>query len=162
MTNPSRIRVPRDTPHATFGYDTFVADPIPINVAGLLPNRESHMFSPLPSTLIYGQHDAILVDAPLTTDQAKALGHWIEASGKRLTRICATHGHSDHWFTANVLAERSGAQVIASAGTIQQMHNNVSVRDVFWDKLWPVSVPDLPGPAHRGHRAGQPLHPRRI
>jgi glyoxylase-like metal-dependent hydrolase (beta-lactamase superfamily II) len=144
MTNPSRIRVPRGTPHATFCYHTFLDDPIPINVAGLLPNGETHMFSPLASTLVYGQNDAILVDPPLTTDQAKALGDWIEASGKRLTHIFATHGHGDHWFTANVLTERFGAQVIAAAGTIQQMHNNVSVRDVFWDKLWPDQIPPAP------------------
>jgi phosphoribosyl 1,2-cyclic phosphodiesterase len=31
----------------------------------------------------------------------------------------ATHGHGDHWFTAGVLAERLGAQVVASAGTIK-------------------------------------------
>jgi glyoxylase-like metal-dependent hydrolase (beta-lactamase superfamily II) len=56
----------------------------------------------------------------------------------------ATHGHGDHWFTANVLAERFDAQVVASAGTIQQMHNTVSVRDVFWDKLWPGQIPAAP------------------
>ena len=29
------------------GYDTFVADPIPMNVAGPLPNGESLMYEPL-------------------------------------------------------------------------------------------------------------------
>jgi hypothetical protein len=32
------------------------------------------MFSPLASTLIYDNRDAVLVDPPLTIDQAKAVG----------------------------------------------------------------------------------------
>jgi glyoxylase-like metal-dependent hydrolase (beta-lactamase superfamily II) len=125
----------------TLGYDVFVSDPIPQNVTGLLPNGERHMFSPLASTLIYGGNDAVLVDAPLTNDQAKAVGAWVEASGKTLTRIFATHGHGDHWFTAGALAERFGAQVVASAGTIEQMHVSVSLREPLWDPLFPGQIP---------------------
>jgi glyoxylase-like metal-dependent hydrolase (beta-lactamase superfamily II) len=105
----------------TLGYDVFVSEPIPLNVAGLLPNGERHMFSPLATTLIYGESDAVLVDPPLTSDQATAVGGWVDASGKKVTHIFVTHGHGDHWFTAGVLAERFGAQVVASAGTIEQM-----------------------------------------
>jgi hypothetical protein len=43
-----------------------------------------------------------------------------------------------------VLAERFGAQVVASAGTIKQTHFHVSVRDSFWDKLWPGQIPPSP------------------
>ena len=59
MTKPIRVGVPDA---AALGYDTFVADPIPMNVAGPLPNGESHMFPPLATTLIYGRNDAVLVD----------------------------------------------------------------------------------------------------
>jgi glyoxylase-like metal-dependent hydrolase (beta-lactamase superfamily II) len=147
MTTPTRSRTQlwsAGTPEAALGYDTFVADPIPMNVAGLLPNGEGHMFSPLTTTLIYGQTDAVLVDPPLTIDQANAVGDWIGAHGKQLTHIFATHGHGDHWFSTNVLVERFGAEVVASQGTIQQMHNNVSIRDIFWDKLWPGQIPPSP------------------
>lgn len=51
----------------TLSYDVFVSDPIPQNVTGLLPNGERHLFSPLSTTLIYGQNDAVLADPPLTT-----------------------------------------------------------------------------------------------
>ena len=54
------------------GYDVFVSEPISQNVTVLLPNGEPHMFSPLATTLIYGKKDAVLVDPPLTTGQAKA------------------------------------------------------------------------------------------
>ena len=36
----------------TLSYDVFVSEPIPLNVTGLLPNGEPHMFSLLSSTLI--------------------------------------------------------------------------------------------------------------
>ena len=48
------------------------------------------MFSPLSATLSYGQNDAVLTEAPLTTAQGKAVGDWIAASGKNLTDIYAT------------------------------------------------------------------------
>ena len=128
----------------TLSYDVFVSEPIALNVTGQLPNGERHMFSPLSSTLIYGKNDAVLVDPPLTIDQAKAVGDWVEASGKKLTHIFITHGHGDHWFTAGVLAERFGAQVVASAGTIEQMQIHASIREVFWDKLWPAQIPPSP------------------
>lgn len=124
------------------GYEVFVSDPIGLNVDGPLPNGEPRMFAPLSSTLIFGARDAVLTDPPLTIDQGKAVGDWIEASGKKLTHIFATHGHGDHWFTAGMLSERFGALVVASAGTIDQMHVTISVRDIFWDKLWPGQVPD--------------------
>src|ERR1700688_4644126 len=101
----------------TLGYDVFVAEPIPQNVPGPLPNGEPHVFQPLAVTLIRGERDAVLVDPPLTEDQAALVGDWVVASGKRLTHIVATHGHGDHWFTADVLSRRFGAQVIASAAT---------------------------------------------
>jgi glyoxylase-like metal-dependent hydrolase (beta-lactamase superfamily II) len=43
-----------------------------------------------------------------------------------------------------VLAKRFGAQVVASPGTIGQMRFHVSIRDAFWDKLWPGQIPPSP------------------
>ncbi|MFI9762529.1 MBL fold metallo-hydrolase [Streptomyces sp. NPDC051963] len=126
------------------GYDVFVADPMPMNSSGPLPDGEPRRYQPIAVTLIQGRSDAVLVDPPLTTAQANAVGDWVEATGKRLTHILATHGHGDHWFTAGMLAERFGAQVVASAGTIQQMHGNVGAREVLWDKMWPGQIPPSP------------------
>ena len=101
-------------PNGTLGYDVFISEPIPIAVDAPLPNGERRMFSPLSTTLIYGTNDAVVVDPPLTTDQAASVGDWIKASGKNVTHIVATHGHGDHWFTAGVLADRFDARVVAS------------------------------------------------
>lgn len=127
-----------------FGYDVFVADPLPMNGPGPLPNGQPRGFQPIAVTLVHGRHDAVLVDPPLTREQAEKVGDWVEASGKRLTHIVATHGHGDHWFTAGVLADRFGAQVVTSAGAIAQMHNNVYAREVLWDVMWPGQIPPSP------------------
>ncbi|WP_329243591.1 MBL fold metallo-hydrolase [Streptomyces sp. NBC_01478] len=128
----------------TLGYDVLVADPLPLNVSGPLPNGEPRAYQPIAVTLIHGARDAVLVDPPLTTGQAERVGDWVEASGKRLTHIFATHGHGDHWFTAGGLADRFGAEVVATAGTIEQMRGNEAFREVLWDKLFPGQIPPSP------------------
>jgi glyoxylase-like metal-dependent hydrolase (beta-lactamase superfamily II) len=125
----------------TLTYDVFVNDPPPQD--GLLPNGEPKRFSPEASTLIYGSEDAVLTDPPLTTDQARVLGDWVAAKGRNLTDIFITHGHGDHWFAAGPLAERFGARVVASAGTIEQMHASVAVRPLLWDKVY-TGIPPTP------------------
>jgi len=138
----------------TVSYETLIADPIPLEVTEPVPNGDRRMFSPLSITLVYGETDAVLVDPPLTRAQAEDVSSWIEASGKNLTHIFATHGHGDHWFTAGLLAERFGAQVVATAGTIEQMRRNVAIREVFWDKFLPGQIPDtaVTATTPEGHR----------
>jgi len=121
-------------------YDVFVCDPIPQAVTALVPNGDRREFSPLSVTLISGSEDAVLVDPPMTIDQTNAVAEWIAASGKDLTHIFATHGHGDHWFGAAALAERFGAQVVATEATIAQMHLNLSIRAGFWDALFPGQI----------------------
>ena len=69
-------------PNGTLGYDVFISEPIPLAVDAPLPNGERRMFSPLSTTLIYGSNDAVLVDPPLTTDQAASVGDWIKSAGR--------------------------------------------------------------------------------
>lgn len=130
-------------PHV-LGFDVFVAEPIAQNVPEPLPNGEPHVFQPLAVTLIRGQRDAVLVDPPVTKAQADQIGYWVAESGIQLTHILVTHGHGDHWFTADVLAQRFRAQVVATDGTIAQMHGNAAAREVLWDKLWPGEIPPSP------------------
>src|SRR5262245_59699850 len=101
----------------TLGYEVFVSDPPPRS-DGFLPNGEPKGGSPVVSTLIYGSESAVLVDPAFTTEQAHALVNWVAGKGRQLTDIFITHGHGDHWFAAGLLAERFGARVVATAGTI--------------------------------------------
>ena len=120
-------------------YDVFVNDPPPQD--GVLPNGEPKRFSPMASTLIYGREDAVLTDPGMTEDQARVLGDWVAGKGRNVTDIFITHGHGDHWFAAGLLAERFGARVVASAGTITQMHGSVAARPLLWDRLYAGLIP---------------------
>ena len=125
----------------SLNYDVFINQPPAQD--GVLPNGEPKLFSPMASTLIYGEQDAVLTDAPMTIEQARTLGDWVASKGRKLTDIFITHGHGDHWFAANLLAERFGARVVASAGTIAQMRGNVAARPILWDKVY-TDIPDSP------------------
>ena len=125
----------------SLAYDVFVNDPPPQD--GVLPNGEPKLFSPTASTLIYGSENAVLVDPGLTTDQARALGAWVAGHGRNVTDIFITHGHGDHWFAAALLAERFGARIVASAGTIAQMRGSAAARPLLWDKIY-AGIPPSP------------------
>jgi glyoxylase-like metal-dependent hydrolase (beta-lactamase superfamily II) len=129
------------SPTGALTYDVFVNDPPPQD--GVLPNGEPKRFSPEASTLIYGSEDAVLTDPPMTMDQARVLGDWVAAKDRNVTDIFITHGHGDHWFAAGPLAERFGARVVATAGTITQMHTNVATRPLLWDKVY-TGIPPTP------------------
>ena len=42
------------------------------------------------------------------------------------------------------MAERFGARVVATDGTIAQMHGSVATRPLLWDKLYPGLIPPSP------------------
>ena len=76
-------------------WDVFLAPSIPAITSDLPPGEKERPWPPISSTLISGERDAVLVDTPITVEQARALANWVAASGKNLTTIYATHGHGD-------------------------------------------------------------------
>ena len=124
----------------TLSYEVFVNEP-PLQDNGLLPNGEPKGGSPVASTLVWGSRNAVLTDPGFTAGQASALGDWVAAKGRNLTDIFITHGHGDHWFAAGLLAERFGARVVATAGTIAQMNVSVAARPFLWDRVYPGTPP---------------------
>jgi glyoxylase-like metal-dependent hydrolase (beta-lactamase superfamily II) len=60
----------------------------------------------------------------------------VAAKGRKVTDIFITHGHGDHWFTAAMLADRFGARVVATAGTITQMRASAAGRAAVFDKVY--------------------------
>ncbi|MFG1820645.1 MBL fold metallo-hydrolase [Kribbella sp. NPDC049174] len=136
-------------PAGGLAYEVFVSE-APAQ-RGELPNGAPRRFSPIASTLIYGQENAVLSDPGFNPSTARELGDWVVGKGRKLTDIYITHGHGDHWFAAQLLADRFGARIVASAGVIRQMHGNVAARPFLWDKAYDdippspvtaVTVPD--------------------
>jgi len=56
----------------------------------LKPFGEALGFDPITSTLIFGEHDAVLVDAMGTVAEAKALADWIALHNRNLETIYIT------------------------------------------------------------------------
>jgi glyoxylase-like metal-dependent hydrolase (beta-lactamase superfamily II) len=97
-------------------------------------------WSPTSATLIYGDHDAILVDALATYDQVDALADWIETKGRQLSRTYITHGHGDHWLGLARLTQRfPGMKGLATAEVLAQAAD--PHWDGYWEALFPGEVP---------------------
>lgn len=127
-------------------YEVFVSPGAPRAGDQRMPGGDPIVSSPITSTLIYGDTDALLIDPPFTYDQIRAVGDWVQRSGKRLSYIYATHGHGDHWFgTAQLIERFPGAVAYATEGTLRMMHEQATLgREQLWDKVFPGQIPPTP------------------
>ncbi|MDV9170053.1 MBL fold metallo-hydrolase [Streptomyces sp. W16] len=146
-------------------YEVLVSDGVPRNIDLRLPNGDGIVSSPISSTLITGEHDAVLVDPPLTRTQIAQVAEGLARSGKRLAFVYVTHGHPDHWFGTATLLERFGdadSVVYATEGTIRQMRTQLEGKDKGFAKSFP-GVPEntpvlaVPVPAEGFRLEGQVL-----
>ena len=131
--------------HLDLNWDVFVTPGIPMVTSDLPPGTTQGMWSPIASTLISGTRDAVLVDAPITVEQADARVDWVAASGKNLTMIYATHGHGDHFFGIGALLERfPHARAGATPDVVKRMRQQASPAFVgnFWSVWFPGQIPD--------------------
>jgi glyoxylase-like metal-dependent hydrolase (beta-lactamase superfamily II) len=79
------------------------------------------------STLIYGDHEAILVDTQFRISDAEKLADRVTAKGRRLKAILVTHPHFDHFYGASVLLKRfPGTPVYASASDIEYIKGDLA------------------------------------
>src|SRR5437899_11565135 len=119
----------RTTQKISLRWDVFLAPSIPAITSDLPPGEKQRPWPPISSTLISGERDAVLVDTPITVEQARALANWVVARGKNLTTIYATHGHVDHFFgTSTVLEPFQGARFVARPDVIKVKIGRASCR----------------------------------
>jgi glyoxylase-like metal-dependent hydrolase (beta-lactamase superfamily II) len=100
-------------------------------------------WSPSSAKLIYGDHDAILIGALATYDQADALADWIDTRGRRLSDIYITHGHGDHGLGLARLTERfPGAVGLATAEVLARAEFEAGPNMAgYWESIFPGEVP---------------------
>lgn len=119
--------------------------PIPAAVPGWDPGRQA-TWPATTSTLIAGATEAILVDALMTSAEAKALDEWVRAAGKDVTSLYVTHGHADHFFgAADVLQSYPDARFVTFPGALPMALDQV--RDGFlkvWNGFFPGQIVDHP------------------
>jgi glyoxylase-like metal-dependent hydrolase (beta-lactamase superfamily II) len=124
-------------------WDVFVSSQIPAVTGDLPPGVTEMKWSPISSTLISGERDAVLVDTFITLEQNRALAEWVVASGKNLTTIYATHGHGDHFFGVNTIRRSfPNARFVARREAIAVMQRQLSppLLDGFWRARFPGQI----------------------
>jgi len=95
------------------------------------PFGEALGFDPITSTLIFGEYDAVLVDAMLTVAEAEALADWVALHNRNLETIYITHAHFDHFYGLGILLDRfPGARAIATPKALNAMQERLA-RSMF-------------------------------
>jgi glyoxylase-like metal-dependent hydrolase (beta-lactamase superfamily II) len=136
--------MPTTANSATLKWDVLVTNRQGIT-RDLPPGKEQWTWVPTSATLIFGQRDAVLVDAFLTVEQAAALVEWVAASGKNLTTIYVTHGHGDHFFGLGALLNRfPKARAMATPAVVESMRRQASPDYIsnFWNARFPGQIPE--------------------
>jgi len=133
----------RTTQEMSLKWEVFLSPSIPAITSDLPPGEKQRPWPPISSTLIFGKQDAVLVDAPITVEQARNLTNWIAARGKNLTAIYATHGHGDHFFGATTVLERfPDARFVARPEVIKIMRQQASPESLAtsWNPRFPGQI----------------------
>ncbi len=142
-SSTSTSKAGRTARKTSLNWDVFLAPSIPVITSDLPPGEKERRWPPISSTLISGERDAVLVDTPITVEQARTLVNWILASGKSLTTIYATHGHGDHFFgTSTVLERFPSARFVALPDVIKVMRQQASPESLatFWNPRFPGQI----------------------
>ena len=142
-SDSSAFKSERATQKISLSWDVFLAPSIPAITSDLPQGEKERPWPPISSTLISGERDAVLVDTPITVEQARALANWVAARGKNLTTIYATHGHGDHFFgTSTVLERFPGARFVARPEVIKVMRQQASPETLatYWNPRFPGQI----------------------
>ncbi|MBG2792333.1 MBL fold metallo-hydrolase [Proteus mirabilis] len=97
---------------------------------------------PVSSEIIYGDKDAVLIDAQFQKNDAQALVDKIKASGKNLTYIYISHSDPDFYFGLDVITEAfPNAKVIASAPTVKIINETQAGKLAYWGPVLKDNAP---------------------
>jgi glyoxylase-like metal-dependent hydrolase (beta-lactamase superfamily II) len=97
------------------------------------------------STLVYGDHDAILIDSQFLLSEAHRLAAMILESQRNLTTVYITHPHPDHYFGLAVIKQAfPNAKLVALPATVTGIKAGWGPRYKFWSATHGDNVPPDP------------------
>ena len=127
--------------------DVYISPMRPYNYPDQLGEGEVATWAPSSSTLISGPTEGILIDALLTFNNADEIAARAKRSGKRITGIYITHGHSDHWLGLARLLEHFpeargyAAPEVAGRAAWEAEFNKTTK---YWTSRFPGELPETP------------------
>jgi glyoxylase-like metal-dependent hydrolase (beta-lactamase superfamily II) len=102
------------------------------------------------STIITGEHDAVLVDAQFTLADAKKVADAVAATNKALKIVYVTHSHPDHYFGFPAIKERfPNARLLALPQTIMDIQKTWEAKVKQWKPMYKdgiTATPTIPEP----------------
>jgi glyoxylase-like metal-dependent hydrolase (beta-lactamase superfamily II) len=97
------------------------------------------------STLVYGDKDAILIDAQFRLSDAHRLVAAILESKKNLTTVYVTHPHPDHYFGLVVIRQAfPNAKFVALPKVVEGIKASWQNRVNAWKPQYGDNIPSLP------------------
>jgi hypothetical protein len=137
-STPSRVKV-GDPANPTAAASASVSTGAKLISALGLP------WSPMSSTLIAGETDAILVDTLVAFEQVDKLADWVRGFGKRIVGVYITHGHCDHWIGLARLQEHfPEAKGIATPAVVGRARFEATdpALSAYWRTSFPGELPE--------------------
>ena len=100
----------------------------------VITSSESSLYTNF--TLVMGEKDAVLIDAPFTRSDAHRVVAEILDSGKELKYIYVTHDHPDHFFNVEVIAENfPEAEVISAPAVVDDIWRSIPFKLKRWGPM---------------------------
>jgi len=136
--------MPTTTASATLKWDVLVTNRQGLT-RDLPPGKEQWTWVPTSATLIFGQRDAVLVDAFLTVEQAAALVEWGRGERQEPDHdLCHSRPWRPFFGIGAVLNRFPNARAMATPDVVKSMRQQVSPDYVssFWSARYPSQIPE--------------------
>lgn len=105
-------------------------------------NPQKQGIFPVSSTLISGDHDAILVDAQFSVKDSQQLVKLIKDSGKQLKYIVITAGDPDFYFGLEPLVHAfPDAKIVASKQVVEHIEATKDAKIAYWTPILKDGAP---------------------
>lgn len=96
-------------------------------------------------TLVMGEKDAVLIDAPFTRSDAHRVVAEILDSGRDLKYIYVTHDHPDHFFNVEVIVEAfPDVEVISAPAVVEDIWRSIPYKIKRWSPMLGKNAPRHP------------------
>jgi glyoxylase-like metal-dependent hydrolase (beta-lactamase superfamily II) len=116
----------------SIGAPTFAESQAPLQLKVFMSSEE-HMGLGVSSAIIYGERDAIVVDAQFTLSNAHRLVAEIIETGRDLKMIYITHVHPDHFLGLPVLKQAfPNARVVSLKVSADEVNSSFDFKLEYW------------------------------